>query len=233
MMATKKVVFVIVEGPSDADALGVLLEKIYDKKSVYVYITHGDVTTEKDTNTTNILKKITDTVKGYAKSNHFTYVHFQEVVHIVDTDGAYIPEGAVKEDPEAKEPYYTLSNIFTDHVQGIKARNRQKQECLNKLMITDKIWNIPYQVYYMSCNLDHVLHNKQNSSDEEKEADSLAFVKKYREDIDGFTRFILESDFAVPGTYPESWKYIKEDLRSLERHTNFGICLLKAKANVD
>ena len=44
-MAKRKIVFVIVEGPSDDEALGVLLSKIYDKDSVYVHIMHGDITT--------------------------------------------------------------------------------------------------------------------------------------------------------------------------------------------
>ncbi len=33
-MARRKIVFVIVEGPSDDEALGVLLNRIYDKNAV-------------------------------------------------------------------------------------------------------------------------------------------------------------------------------------------------------
>lgn len=46
-MACKKIVLVIVEGPSDDVALGIFLEKIYDKCKVHVHITHCDLTTEK------------------------------------------------------------------------------------------------------------------------------------------------------------------------------------------
>ena len=45
-MAKRKIVFVIVEGPSDDEALGILFSKIYDKNSVYVHIMHGDITTQ-------------------------------------------------------------------------------------------------------------------------------------------------------------------------------------------
>ena len=76
----------------------------------------------------------------------------------------------------------------------------------------------------MSCNLDHVLYNKQNSSDEEKEDDSYIFAKKYRNKIPEFISFITESGFSVMNGYAESWDYIKQDLHSLERHTNFGLC---------
>jgi hypothetical protein len=73
--------------------------------------------------------------------------------------------------------------------------------------------------------MDHVLHNKQNSSDEEKEKDALLFAKKYKQDIEGFIKFIAESDFSVRSNYVESWNYIKQECHSLERHTNLGLCL--------
>ena len=49
----------------------------------------------------------------------------------------------------------------------------------------------------MSCNLDHVLYNKRNSTDEEKENDAYAFAKQYKGDRDGFVKFISESSFSV------------------------------------
>ena len=43
-MARKKIIYVIVEGPSDDEALGVILNRLYDKNAVYVESTHGDIT---------------------------------------------------------------------------------------------------------------------------------------------------------------------------------------------
>lgn len=76
----------------------------------------------------------------------------------------------------------------------------------------------------MSCNLDHVLHNKLNSSDDEKQNDAHKFAAMYRENIPDFMRFITESDFTVYGNYRETWNFIAQDLHSLERHTNLGLC---------
>jgi hypothetical protein len=81
----------------------------------------------------------------------------------------------------------------------------------------------------MSCNLDHVLYDKLNLSDEEKEKYSLVFAKRYRENIDGFIRYISDSSFSVTGEYRETWNFIKQDLHSLERHTNLGLCLVRTK----
>jgi len=90
-------------------------------------------------------------------------------------------------------------------------------------MSTHIISQIPYAAYYMSCNLDHVLYDKINSTDDMKENDAYAFAKKYKDDPDGFRKFICESDFSVKGTHKESWEFIQKERHSLERHTNLGL----------
>lgn len=231
-MARKKIVFVIVEGPSDDEALGVMLEKLFSSSTVFVHITHGDITSKPGADPSRILITVGDIVKKYANSNYLRNSHFQEIIHITDTDGAYIPNANVVKDPLAQKTKYTLTEIHTSNVEGILKRNSIKSQCINRLSSTRKIWGIPYQIYYMSCNLDHVLHNKQNSSDEEKENDAFIFAKRYKQDIDGFVKFIAESDFSVTSSYIDSWNYIKQDTHSLERHTNFGICLISATKSV-
>lgn len=227
-MARKKIVFVIVEGPSDDEALGVLLEQMYDKNSVHIQITHGDVTTKKGVGSSTILAKLGGIVKTYMSSNHLAKTHFQEIVHIVDTDGAYIPDDAVVQDETAKRPIYSLEEIRTADVTGIINRNMTKRGCVDRISSTPMLCAIPYQAYFMSCNLDHVLYDKLNSTDDEKERDSLSFAKKYGSNIPDFVKFISESSFSVGGGYLESWAFIKKDKHSLERHTNLGICIAKA-----
>ena len=46
-MKRKKVVLVIVEGPSDEEALGAILSRYFDENEVRVYVRRGDITTEK------------------------------------------------------------------------------------------------------------------------------------------------------------------------------------------
>ncbi|MGN0767704.1 MAG: hypothetical protein ACI4NF_08355 [Christensenellales bacterium] len=222
-MPRKKIVFVIVEGPSDEEALGVLLNRIYDSKAVYVQVMHCDITTELDVNTSNVVAKIGDVVKKYA-GRTFKSGDFSRIIHITDTDGAFIPDDAVVEDAAAVKPLYSATEIRTQRKSGIENRNLRKRECLNRLSSASRIWGVPYQIYYMSCNLDHALYGKLNSTDDEKESDSFAFAKKYRDDIPSFMKYISESDFSVVGSYPQSWQYISEGLHSLERHTNFGLC---------
>ena len=222
-MPRKKIIFVIVEGPSDEETLGVLLNRIYDSNFVYIHVMHCDITTEMNVNPGNVVAKIGDLVKKYA-GRTFKSADFCQIIHITDTDGAFIPNDAILEDESAIKPFYSETNIKTYNKIGIENRNQRKRENLNRLSSTSEIWSIPYRVYYMSCNLDHVLYGKMNSTDEEKKNDAFSFAKKYRDNIPEFINYISNSDFSVVDSYPQSWQYIRAGLHSLERHTNFGLC---------
>lgn len=225
-MARRKIIFVIVEGPSDEQALGVLLTRFFNQNEVFVQVMHQDITTQKGVTSTNIISKIQKVMKDYTEENFYNKKDFLRIIHLVDMDGAYIPDDFVVDDPAADDPIYSETQIRTKNKAGIEQRNRQKGAVLYKISNTKEIWTIPYQVFYMSANLDHVLYNKLNSSDEEKEEDSFEFVRQYRDRIPEFIRFLSESDFSVTTGYKESWEYIRQDLHSLERHTNFGLCFL-------
>lgn len=223
-LARKKIVFIIVEGPSDDEALGVLFNRMFDRNSVFVHIMHRDITTDRGVRQDNILSRLGNDVRTYAKSNHFTSKDFQEIIHITDMDGAYVPDECITEDPSAKHPIYSTERITTCSVKAIIARNGQKRQNLDKLCTCNHLWNIPYRVFYMSCNLDHVLYDKLNTTDTEKEADAYAFALRYRNDIAAFRSFISDSDFSVSSSYKDSWNFIKAGMESLKRHTNLGLC---------
>ncbi len=228
-MTRKKIIFVIVEGPSDETALGVILNKIYDSNSVYIHIIHGDITTKNGVSSDNILSKIRAEITGYAKSNHYNKSDFKGIIHIIDMDGAYIPDANIIENTSMTGTVYSLTSIITSNKSNIIKRNRQKTANINKICTSSTVWDIPYKVFYMSCNLDHVLYDKINSTDAEKKLDSRKFAKQYKENVQEFLSFISESDFSVKMSYKESWDFIKKDLHSLERHTNFGNCFSETK----
>lgn len=224
-MARKKVVFVIVEGPSDDAALGVIMSRVFGKNTVHVEIIHGDITSDRDISPNNIVSALGDIVKRYALSMHFNQSDFLRVIHIVDMDGAFVPDDSIIHDPSAKKTLYHPTEIRTDRPEDISRRNREKQLKIERIARLDKVWRtIPYQVYYMSCNLDHVLYDSQNSTDAEKEDNAYLFSKRYKDDIGGFLTFISDSNFSRTEGYRESWDFIKNDLHSLERWTNFGLC---------
>lgn len=231
-MARKKVVFVIVEGPSDDTALGVILNRLYDQNRVHIEIMHGDITSDLNINPSNIVSALGNIVKNYADTMHFSQSNFQEVIHLVDMDGAFISEDAIIYNANADKPLYSPTEIQTARPEMLAYRNKHKKSKLNRISTLKKVWgSIPYRVYYMSCNLDHVLYGKLNSPDEEKEDDAYAFAKRYKDDIDGFLTFISDSEFSRMDGYKESWEFIKKDFHSLERHTNLGLCFTEIRKN--
>lgn len=232
-MARRKIVFVIVEGASDETALGIALNQVFDKELVYVHIMHGDITTRTGVNSQNIVAKVGNEVRAYAISNHYKASDFRQIIHIVDTDAAYLAEDKVLEDSACEELLYQDDGIHTNDVRKVIARNRQKIDNLYRLRSCGNIWGIPYRVYYMSCNLDHVLYDKRNSTDEEKENDAYAFAKKYRNNVDSFMNYICESIFSVKGSFKDSWEFIEKDMHSIERYTNLPICLEEERQEKD
>ena len=132
-MPRRKIVFVIVEGPSDDEALGVILNRIYDKNVVHVQITYGDITSAKNVCPENIAARIGNLLREYAQKNHYKVSDFQEVIHLIDMDGTYIPESAVQEDLNAEKPYYTTTEIRTARPEQIIERNKTKAENIDRI----------------------------------------------------------------------------------------------------
>ncbi len=72
--------------------------------------------------------------------------------------------------------------------------------------------------------LDHVLYGVQNSDYATKRQNAILFAKKYKDDLDGFVKYISDPGIAVAGDYKATWEYIRQGLNSLHRHTNLNLC---------
>lgn len=145
------------------------------------------------------------------------------IIHIVDTDGVYIPEIDIKEADVEKAQYYE-DHIDVKNVKAIVNRNRRKGGILYKLRKTGKINGIPYRIYFNSCNLEHVLYDElKDFTDEEKQILSDDFADKYDGKVNEFIEFISDNQIAVPGTFQKTWDYIEKDRNSLNRHSNMHL----------
>ena len=82
---------------------------------------HCDITTELNVNSSNVIAKIGDVVKKYAERK-FRPGDFSRIIHITDTDGAFIPDEAVVEDAAAVKPLYSATEIRTQRKSGIENR---------------------------------------------------------------------------------------------------------------
>lgn len=221
-MQSKKVVLFIVEGITDEISIGYIITKLNKDSKVFFQIVNKDITSDYSSDSSNIIKKINEQIKCSIEEKHFKKNDIIKVVHLVDTDGAYANEECIQY-KDIKNIEYESEKIYTNNVDRIKQRNIRKAQILDKLSSTKDISKIPYEVYFFSTNLEHVLHNIQNAKDDEKQKLAEKFQDEYYDRPEGFIKFIKNDKFAILGNYSDTWKFIKKDNNSLKRYTNFGL----------
>lgn len=218
----KSVVF-IVEGATDKRALHNIFKKIYRYKEIHFEFTHGDITSDESININNVEAEIYKYVDAYRKDKKLKLNDIWQIVQLFDTDGAYIDDDHIVPG-ESEDFIYSTENISCKNVLKVKNRNRHKRELMDYLLMCDHIKHIPYKCYYMSSNLDHALYNQLNLSDELKTKYSDSFYEKFMGNEQHFIQYLdMAVVNGVPDNFPASWKYIKEGLHSLQRHTNLNI----------
>lgn len=119
-MKSKKVVLFIVEGPSDQSALSVILSKIFDQDEVYVYVVYGDVTAENGATPQNIVRKVNAFIKDHMSTYRLRKADMLQVVHLMDTDGAYVPDDVVTELVTVSKTVYNPRQIIAANRQQMR-----------------------------------------------------------------------------------------------------------------
>lgn len=225
-MSEKKVIAVIVEGPSDENAIGGIFKEYFSSEEVQFAVVHGDITSNVLTTVDNVITKIDELIDGIRTKYGYRWDDFVKVIHIADTDGAFTKNNVKESEVEGIQ--YFEDHIAGANVEAIERRNKHKAEILFKLYSTGKVHGIGYRIYFNSCNLEHVLYGTlQNFSDEEKEEMSDEFAEKYEGRVDDFISFISDEIVAVPGTYKATWGFIEKEKHSLERHSNMHLIFVK------
>ena len=224
MKKSKKIVLFIVEGITDETSLSLILSKLIGNEVVHFHVINQDITSEFNSNPQNIIKRIDGEVRKYLyQNNGLKRTDIKEIIHIVDTDGAFINEKFILEEANCTKTFYTEEVIKTNKKDLIISRNKKKSGVLNKLYQTNHIGKIPYKVYFFSCNLEHVLHDSQNTHRHNKSLFSYNFVDEYVGREEQFIDFLSSNFFTVRGEYSDTWRFIKKDLNSLNRYCNFHL----------
>lgn len=223
MSNTKPTILFIVEGVSDKTALKKIFQKIYWNKGINFEVTGGDITSDENTTVLNVEEKLYKIVNSFIDDKKLSKRNIQQIVQIFDTDGAYISDDHV-ELGESSTFLYTPTSIKCKYPENVINRNEQKRQVMNYLLSLSEIRGIPYEKYFMSCNLDHALYGEQNLELDLKQDYADAFYETFKDAPRTFIEFLNE-DVAngVPDSYPGSWRFIQKELHSLERHTNLHI----------
>lgn len=218
-----KAVIFIVEGATDKRALENIFKKIYRYKQIHFEFTHGDVTSDENIDKCNVETEIYKFVDKYRKDKKLKLSDIWQIVQIFDIDGAYIDDSHIVQG-ESTEIVYSTENISCKSIQKVKDRNQHKRELMDYLLTCNDIKGIPYRCYYLSSNLDHALYNKLNLNDELKSKYSQIFYEQFMGNEQYFIKFLdLDVVNGVPENFQASWRYIREELHSLQRHTNLNI----------
>ena len=213
----------LVEGASDLTSLE-FIDNINTNETIKFQITSGDVTSKLNITPQNCREEINKILLSFLERSKLRKTDIIKIIHILDIDGVYIPEINIIEDKNIKKFLYTINGIVAPSKENVQKRNESKKQIVEKLLVTSKINSIPYEMYYMSCNLEHVLHDKlEDISEDEKKELANKFADKFYEKEIEFIDFINNKDFKVLGDYKATWDFIKKDLNSVNRYSNFWL----------
>ena len=222
---SKKIILLIIEGITEDISLRGILSEIFNDKKIEFCLVRTDITTREDIKPNNIKKELGNIVKNFL-GRTFRETDLQEVIHLVDTDGVYIPETNIEKDITLNNFVYSVDKIKAKDINKVIERNETKKTNLDVLISTNEVLKkIPYKVYYLSQNLEHFFHDKLNCTREEKNKLAQILEDKYIEDLNSFLIFVRDSKLKSPDDYSESWDYIKKSTNSLNRCSNIHIFL--------
>lgn len=222
MTKHKKVILFLVEGFSDKTALENIIRSLVAEEKVIFAVMNGDITSNRTTKTDNVLKRVAEQAKECLAKYKILKTDVVQIIHLVDADGVFIPDSHIK-NGDTEHFRYTQDEIIAGNCAVVKERNERKATMLQKLEKTGKLFGIPYRVYFMSCNLDHVLYNIQNLDDEEKVEYADVFYERYAGKEQKFLEFINDFSIAAKGMYQDTWDFIAQDLNSLKRCSNLHL----------
>ena len=167
-------------------------------------------------------------VDRIASRHEYEWTDLDRIIHIVDLDGAFIPNECIVEG-DCDGFVYGRDSITARDTARVVDRNERKSAALLELAGTRELKHrkhaVPYRVYFMSRNLEHALYGSvREFSDDEKRQLSAAFGKKYRNDPEGFINLLRSGDVKVPGdTVEETWRYAREGTNSLHRGSSLHL----------
>ncbi len=219
----KKIILFLVEGETDSTSLGLVMSRLLETADVRFYVLGGDICYKYHITEENAAKSVMRPVNGFLQRYRLKKSDILSIVHVIDTDGAFIPSNRVIKGG-TENAHYRETCIETLSVDSLRSRNELKTMAANALSKLSHVDKIPYAFYYFSRNIEHVLHDRSDSlSSREKRICSENFENRYADHPEEFVKFIRSREVAVRGGYHKTWEYIFRGTNSLKRGSNFGL----------
>lgn len=228
-MIVNKIMLFLVEGQTDKTSLAYTISKQIN--GVRFFVIQTDITSDYHTTIDNVEHLIYEKVRFFLSENpQFEFTDIDSVIQITDTDGTFIPESEIKYEGSIGKIFYDNGSILTNNIGETKNRNLHKAEILRKLCALKNIYNeekkdekVKYRIYYMSCNLEHVLHNSPNvATKEEKVRLAKIFRNETVKNPDKLRNIVFDPRIDCSGSYKDSWNFIQQGVNSIKRKSNLS-----------
>ena len=233
-MSEKKYVLFIVEGKSDRTFYGEYFNDLISKNNLDldIKVTGGDILPKKVDDPVNLIKDAFYEELGKTKLKETDFV---KIIQICDTDGSYFSEEQFLVDdrkeyydktylysPNGNPKIYVRDQESKDHLINNKWKPKyENQGILSKLKYirTSNGKNIPYQIFYVSLFLEHLLKNDPLIDPRDKR-DCIENYLDYN-DIDSFIELLkLKKNSDI---YSESWEIIQQKKGDYTSSSNLNI----------
>lgn len=241
---TKKILLIIVEGQTEQIVLEDYLDEYFANSMIRFDVQREDILTKWDANKRipNIKNSVVKVIQSYLNKYKFLAKDLTAIVHITDADGCFIaPEFVkVKEDIE-QNLFYTEDAILVNsdkRKEQIEQRNEMKANNARILVANDHFsinrLKVPYQLFYFSTNLEHVLWNERNEIPTEKVHKADNFMENLTGTIEEYLSEFLPVSQELPyrEKMKKSWAFLMDDCHSLQRGTNVPLLFEMIKSDV-
>lgn len=224
----KKVIIVLVEGETEEILLKERLREIFSKHQIHFDVQRGDLFFDFNRRQSAIKNVIGDVITSIMKVRKYKKEDIVAVLQIIDTDGVFIrDENIVINNNQEMATVYNENEITVknkDQREFIIERNQERKRNINMMNSVESVikGKIPYQIYYMSRHLEHVVFNEPNPNKDKKVENMDRFIDNLTEHIEDFLSewmFHLDGKTLVE-KYRESWMKISRETESLKRRTN-------------
>lgn len=126
-MKAKKAVIFIVEGITDKISLGSITSRLSRDRDIRFAIMNGDVTSDGATNRKNAVDKMTSRINRYCRDNFLKRSDIERIVHLVDSDGAYIEDKHIEKSQGRRPEIHDQAYLCQERkiCSGAKRKKRE------------------------------------------------------------------------------------------------------------
>ena len=220
-MISNKKILIYVEGPSDMITIKALMDSLASEYEENIIVLKGDIFANWDIK--DVKQHLEDKVQAFCSSNGLSIEKdIERIIQITDSDGCFIADDNVILDHASDGFSYEDDGIHSRNVDSVLLRNHRKSRNITKIFDCGNLCGVPFHLYYMSCNIDHVFHGERNMVSSNKIGASKRLSKRMRMNPNEYRNLLNSSEIKLGTDYISSWKELMEGNESLNRHTNIS-----------